>query len=297
MPDATPEALDAQIHIFAPHEPEHPWTPTVLHGDAYAGMRGRYAGRSARPHDVLAAMDANGVAGAVIVTPSVYGTDNGYSLEAHALAPERFRIVGLVEMTARDVGDQVAAWAAQPAAVGIRLSLYAPEAIAGFFDGAVDRALAAAQDAGLCLCVNAPGRFDVFERIAQRFEALQVVIDHLGLFDVAMLDQPDRDKFAAIDGLLPLARHANVAVKVTSVPLLSSRPYPHADAWPHLHAVIEAFGVERLLWGTDAFIFDHPYDEAIDFLRESDEVGPHEKQMLLGGALRRVMRWPAAAES
>ena len=61
-------------------------------------------GRSARPHEVLAAMDANGVAGAVIVTPSVYGTDNGYSLEAYALAPERFRIVGLVEMTAPDVG-------------------------------------------------------------------------------------------------------------------------------------------------------------------------------------------------
>lgn len=286
------DVIDAQVHIFAPHEPEHPWTPTVLHGDAYAGMRSRYAGRSARPLEVLAAMDANGVTGTVIVTPSVYGTDNGYSLEAHALAPERFRIVGLVDMTADDVEDAVAAWAQQPAAVGIRLSLYAPEAIAGFFEGAVDRALAAAQDAGLCLCVNAPGRFDVFERIASRFESLAVVIDHLGLFDVEMLHQPERDKFAQIGGLLPLARHPNVAVKVSSVPLLSRDPYPHADAWPHLHAVIAAFGVERLLWGTDAFIFDHPYDEAIDFLRSSDEVGPYEKEMLLGGALRRVMGWP-----
>jgi len=120
------------------------------------------------------------------------------------------------------------------------------------------------------------------------------VIDHLGLFDVAMLDQRGGDKFAGIEGLLALARYPNVAVKLTSVPLLSAEPYPHADAWPHLHAVIEAFGVERLLWGTDAFIFDHPYDEAIDFLRASDELGPYEKQMLLGGALRRVMGWPAA---
>jgi L-fuconolactonase len=294
MTSATPEALDAQIHIFAPDEPEHPWTPTVLHGEAYAAMRGRYAGRSARPREVLAAMDANGVAGAVIVTPSVYGTDNSYSLEAHALAPERFRIVGLVEMGADDVADAIAAWAVEPAAVGIRLSLYAPAAIAGFFEGAVDRALVAAQATGLRLCVNAPGRFDVFERIAQRFDSLQIVIDHLGLFDVAMLDQPGGDKFAGIEGLLALAQYPNVAVKLTSVPLLSAEPYPHADAWPHLHAVIEAFGVERLLWGTDAFIFDHPYDEAIDFLRASDEVGPYEKEMLLGGALRRVMGWPAA---
>ena len=60
--------------------------------------------------------------------------------------------------------------------------------------------------------------------------------------------------------------------------------------------MIEAFGVERLMWGTDAFIFDHPYDEALDFLRASDEIGPYEKEMLLGGALRRVMGWPPARD-
>jgi L-fuconolactonase len=289
--------IDAQIHVFAPHEAAHPWSPTVLHGELYAGMRGRYAGRSARPAEVLAALDEHGVHGAVLVSPAVYGYDISYSLDAYELAPERFRVVGLVDAAREDVEDAVGAWAAHPAAVGIRLNLWADEAVARFSEGADDRLLAAAQSSGLCVCVNSPGRFAVFERIARRFDELQLVIDHLGLFDVAMLDPAVRDTFAGIEGLLALAGYPNVAVKVTSVPLLSREPYPHADAWPHLHAVIEAFGVDRLMWGTDAFIFDHPYGEALDFLRASDEIGAHEKQMLLGGALRTVMGWPTEAST
>jgi hypothetical protein len=49
------------------------------------------------------------------------------------------------------------------------------------------------------------------------------------------------------------------------------------------------------MWGSDAFIFDHPYDEAIEFVRASYELDPREKEMLLSGALRRVMGWPRAA--
>lgn len=292
---STGDILDAQIHIFAPHEPEHPWTPAVLHGDAYAGMRGRYAGRSARPQQILDTMNEHGVRGAVIVTPTVYGFDNGFSLEAYDLDPNRFRIVGLVDATSEDVEDRLAEWAANPAAVGIRLNLWADDAVARHFGGADDRILAAAQANGLCVCVNSPGRFNVFERIATRFDELQLVIDHLGLFDVAMLDPAYADTFAGIDGLFSLARFPNIAVKVTSVPLLSRAPYPHTDAWPHLHRVIEAFGPERLLWGTDAFIFDHSYGEALAFLRDSDEIEPADKELILGGALRRVMRRPAAA--
>ena len=48
----------------------------------------------------------------------------------------------------------------------------ADEAVARFFEGADDRVLAAAQRSRLCACVNSPGRFGVFERIARRFDSL-----------------------------------------------------------------------------------------------------------------------------
>jgi L-fuconolactonase len=175
----------------------------------------------------------------------------------------------------------------------MRLSLWADDAAERFEAGADDRLLAAAQREGLCVCVNAPGRFSVFERIAREFPELRVVIDHFGLFSVSMLDPGVRDTFGGIGGLFPLASYENVAVKITSLPLLSREEYPFRDGWPHLLAVIEAFGVERLMWGSDAFVFDHPYGETLGYLQESDELGGYEKQMLLGGALRRVWNWPS----
>ncbi len=269
----------------------------MLREPLYEGMRGRFKAASATPAEVLATLDEHGVHGALVVTPGIYGVDNSYSTDAHRLAPDRFRVVGLLDSSGDDVEDVVSAFAADPAYVGLRLSLWAAQARARFDAGMDDRVLAAAQRAGLCVCVNAPGQFDVFERIARDFPELQLVVDHFGLFAIPMLDPAVRDTFALIDGLFPLADYENVAVKVTSMPLLSRQGYPYRDGWPHLLAVIEAFGVERLMWGSDAFVFDHPYGEAIGYLRESDELGAHEKEMLLGGALRRVWKWPREATS
>jgi predicted TIM-barrel fold metal-dependent hydrolase len=140
--------------------------------------------------------------------------------------------------------------------------------------------------------VNAPGRFGVLEQLAQRFEGLSVVIDHLGVFDVRMLDPAVRDTFSGIANVLPLAAYENISVKMTSVPLLSREGPPFRDAWPHLHAVIDAFGPGRVMWGTDAFIFDHPYDEDVRFVRDSPELSADEKALILGGTLRRVWGWP-----
>ncbi len=291
-PAPATDVIDAQLHLFEANSPRYPWDPAVLNEPMYAGMRGRYNAHSATPAEVLATLDAHGVRGALVVNPRVYNYDNSYSTDAHAHAPDRFRVVGLVDSARPDVDDVMVAWAADPAYVGTRLNLWADDAVERFFAGSEDRLLAAAQRVGLCVCVNSPGRFAVFERIARSFPQLRLVIDHLGLFDVAMLDPAVRDTFANIDGLFGLAAYENVSVKLTSIPLLSREQYPFRDAWPHVLAVIEAFGVERVMWGSDATLFEHPYGETIDYLREAGELGAADKAMLLGGALRRVWRWP-----
>jgi predicted TIM-barrel fold metal-dependent hydrolase len=109
---------------------------------------------------------------------------------------------------------------------------------------------------------------------------------------MSMLDPDYGDTFAEIDKLLPLAAYENVAVKLTSLTLLSREPYPHADIWPPVHRVIAAFGAERLMWGSDQTVFDHPYGETVDVIRATDEIGPAEKTLILGASLRRVWGWP-----
>jgi L-fuconolactonase len=290
------EVIDAQVHLFEANCARYPWTQEVLTEPRYEGMRGRFNSRTATPAEALGVFDAHGVHGALVVHPSIYGFDNSYSTDAYRFAPDRFRVVGLVDSSRPDIEDAIAAFAADPAFVGVRLSLYTDEAVARFDAGAENRMLAAAQREGLVVCVYAPGRFSVFERIAQEFPELTVVLDHFGLFSIDMLDPAVRDTFGQITSLFPLARYENVAVKITSLPLLSREEYPFRDGWPHVLAVIEAFGVERLMWGSDAFGFHHPYHETLDYLAQSDELDGYEKLMLLGGALRRVWKWPAEGD-
>jgi L-fuconolactonase len=288
------DIIDAQLHLFEADSPEHPWDPVILNEPRYAGMRGRYGAHSASPAEVVTLLDAHGVHGALVVAASVYGNELSYSRSAYELAPDRFRVVGRLDTSRDDIDDLLASWAADPAFVGFRLNLEHEDAVERFRAGADSRALAAAERHGLTVCVLSPGRFDVFADIARSYPQLPVVIDHLGLFSVAMLDPAVADTFGRIGELLPLAAIDNVFVKMTSVQLLSREPFPFNDAWPHLHAVISAFGVDRLMWGSDATVFEHPYAETIEFLRDTDELGGHEKEMLLGATLRRVWNWPAA---
>lgn len=158
---ASPEILDAQVHLFASDADErYPWDAAVLADPALAAMRERFRAHvpDASPDAMLAQMDAEGVAGALIVAPAIYGDDLAYSLHAHAAHPDRFRVVGRVDSARADVEDVLAGFGADPALVGVRVNLWAPAAVARFLDGGDDRMLAAAQRAGLRVCVNAPGR-------------------------------------------------------------------------------------------------------------------------------------------
>lgn len=291
-----PEIIDAQVHLFAEDTPQYPWDPAVLADPGLAAMRARFRGHLAQAsiEAMLALMDSEGVHGALVVSPSIYGYDSSYSLAAWERHPDRFRVVGRVDSARADVAEVLAQWGANPAYVGLRVNLWAPDAVARFAAGADDRMLAAAGRAGLRVCVNAPGRFDLQERIATRFPELPLIIDHLGLFEIPMLDPNYGDTFAKLDGLLALARFEQVAVKLTSLPLLSREPYPHDDVWPHLERVIAAFGPERLMWGSDQTVFDHDYGETVDLIRATDRLGAADKEQILGASLRRVWGWPAA---
>jgi L-fuconolactonase len=288
------EILDAQVHLFAPPSGEYPWDPAVLADPSLEAMRARYHAHfaDATPEAMLAAMDANGVTGALVVSPSVYGYDSAYSVAAYQQHPDRFRVIGRIDPERSDVEDVIASWKADPAFVGFRVNLWAKPAIDAFLAGREDRMLAGAERFGLPVCVNAPGRFDLLDRIAQRFPDLPLVVDHLGLFQMGMLSPDYGDTFVGLDGLLALAAYEQVSVKFTSIPLLSREPYPHSDAWPHLHRVIEAFGPKRLMWGSDHTVFEHEYGENIDVIRATTELGDDDKRQILGETLRSVWGWP-----
>src|SRR5258706_14721299 len=104
--------LDAQVHAYERDHPGRPWLGTL------------YGPAEVTGDQMVAAMDAVGVDGAVLVSPfSMYRYDASYALEVYGAHPGRFRLVKPVDPTDPAVTDTIADWAATKGTVGIRVFL------------------------------------------------------------------------------------------------------------------------------------------------------------------------------
>src|ERR1700749_4687472 len=98
--------IDVQVHAYERNHPGRPWVGH-LHGPA-----------SATGEEMVAAMDAVGVDGALLVSPAtLYGFDASYALEVYARNPGRFGLIKPVDSTDPAVAEVIADWAATKGAV------------------------------------------------------------------------------------------------------------------------------------------------------------------------------------
>jgi predicted TIM-barrel fold metal-dependent hydrolase len=109
---------------------------------------------------------------------------------------------------------------------------------------------------------------------------VRMLVDHCGRPNVrAGLGQ------AGFQALLRWADTGRVHVKLSGHYKFSREPYPYRDAWPYLHALIDAYGLDGCVWASDW-----------PFLRasESTDYGPLLKlvELLLPDpADRRTLLW------
>lgn len=278
--------IDAQVHAYEREHPGRPWA-APLHGPP-----------EVTGDDMVEAMDAVGVDGALLVSPwTMYRFDPSYALEVHAAHADRFGLITPVDPRRDDVADVVDAWAATDGAVGIRLVLWSAAQVDASAPG-IERAVAAAGRNGLPVCLLAWDRLGMVDRLAAAYPDTQLVVDHLGLRQPFEPPAPT-EPFADLPALLALARHPNVAVKVTGACTLSRQAYPFEDLWDPLERIFDAFTIDRCLWGTDwtratAFV---TYAEAVDAFRDSPRLTPDERTRLLGGTLSRIFDWTPRAPS
>jgi predicted TIM-barrel fold metal-dependent hydrolase len=272
--------IDAQVHAYERNHPGRPWAATLHGPEAVTG------------DDMVAAMDAVGVDGALLVSPwTLYRYDPSYAVQVHAQHPDRFGLITPVDARRDEVAEDIAAWAATRGAVGIRLMLWggAPK---DADDPGLNRVLAAAARHHLPVCMMAWNRLGQVGGLAERHPETQLVVDHLGL-NQPFEPPPPPEPFADLPQLLALARHPNVAVKVSGACTLSHQPFPFDDLWEPLGRIFEAFGFERCLWGTDwtratALV---SYHDAVEAFRVTDRLTPDERAALMGGTLTQIFGW------
>ena len=272
--------IDSQVHAYERNHPGRPWVgelagPAEVTGD-----------------DMVAAMDAVGVDGAILVSPySMYRFDASYALEVHAAHPGRFALVKPVDPTDPAVAETVADWAGLDGTVAVRIMLAHGLPIDPDHPG-IGRALAAA--ARHCLPVNLLcwGRLEPAGKIARAHPDTVLVIDHLGLRQPFEPPAPP-DPFGDLPNLLALAEHENVVVKISGACTLAREPYPYPDIWDPLGRIFDAFGIGRCLWGTDwtRAVNLLTYEEGVEPFRRTDRLTEAERGELMGGALARVYGW------
>jgi predicted TIM-barrel fold metal-dependent hydrolase len=278
--------IDAQVHAYERDHPGRPWAaqlqgPSEVTGD-----------------DMVAAMDQVGVDGALLVSPwTMYRDDASYAVEVHRGHGDRFGLVAPIEYRRGDAGAAVRAWAATPGAVGVRLVCWETPA-AGAADPGVAAVLTEAARAGLPVCVLSWGRMGFVDDLAQRHPDTMIVVDHLGLVQT-MAPPPPADPFADLDSVLALSRHPNLAVKVTGACTLSHQAYPFDDIWGPIRRIVDAFGVERLMWGTDwtRALAHCSYHDAVAAFRDTERLSDDERAELMGGTVRRIFGWSPGASS
>lgn len=246
---------------------------------------------------LIADMDANGVDLSVLVQTSWSTWDNGYVADAARRFPDRFVSMGLIDPLDPRIAEKARYWMRERGMAGFRLHpvYYDQEAI---LTAPRNRALwQTLADLRAVVQVHIRPQHAVqVDQIAAEFPSVPILIDHLAYPEIGKPGWMD-----AYRAVLDLARHANVYVKVSDVKGRSKQPFPFADVQEAIRAVHDAFGPERLLWGTG---YPAHHRTKHNWLSLADELRlvrsgfsfltGSEKAKLLGDNAARIWRLPGA---
>jgi L-fuconolactonase len=260
----------------------------------------------------VAAMDAVGVDAMVVdewagfdteghMLPGHYGPggawrhDCPFSTEAVARYPNRFAFVARVDESDPELPLLMSTLRERQGCLGLRLT-------EGRAD--VDRVDAgdykllfeSAEENGVPIFLSVAGRPQVLVPWLKRHKNLSFIIDHCGIvFPDDSVDGPER--YDGLRGVIALADYPNVALKWSHIERLSSEGYPFEDLIPHFRQVLDAFGTERVMWASDYTqsrrLSAHPttWSGLLHYLLDADYLSATEKEALLGGTVRTILRW------
>ncbi len=187
-------------------------------------------------------LEAHGISHALLVQPSCYGYDNACMLDAMARSDGRFKGIAVVAPQATDKDLRSLK---EKGVVGIRLNLMRSDPEALSRPDAV-RLLARLNALGWFLQIYATGQAWCGIERTLRQSGVRLIIDHFGEPNPShSIDQP------GFQAVLELGRETDAIVKLSAPFRTSAQPFPHADVDPFVAAVVDTFGLDRCIWGSD----------------------------------------------
>jgi L-fuconolactonase len=247
------KSIDSHTHAWGEDTEELPWVAELLPPE----WSGPYT-----HGDLVTDMDRIGIDEAVIVTTPLYGRGeraNEYTMRSIEAYPDRLYGVAIMDLFGDDPDATRAHFrrvVGHERMLGVRMHAalaYAP--IPSELDRTGDWILddrlepiwdeAAARDKSVFVFPKAE-QLSMVERLAAAHPDVSIVIDHMAWPD----ETTDPDSGAWTD-FADVATHPNVAVKVSSLPRSSEEGWPYEDLFGYVRNLLEWFGPERLMLGSD----------------------------------------------
>ncbi|WP_224337675.1 amidohydrolase family protein [Haloprofundus halobius] len=286
--------VDAHTHVWGPDTDDYPWQAEVLPPE----WEGPYTHT-----DLISDMDAAGIEEAVIVTTPLYGRGteaNDYTQAAIEAYPNRFYGVGLMDFFPEDPAEAAASLrrlVSLDRMVGVRIHAaleYAesPTTLDRHGDWFLDDRLnpvfeaAATEDVAIFVFPKAQQLTDVATVIREN-PGVQFVIDHMAWPDETT--NPHKRPWTAFK---ELAEYTNVSVKVSSLPRSSKEDWPYRDLWDYVRNLVDWYGAERLMLGSDYPWMDSwaTYEECLSWVDEAGFLSDRDRRYLRGKTFTSIHR-------
>jgi len=231
--------IDTHVHL---------WTADIERYPLACGYsKEQISSPSFVPNDIFALANPLGVDRMVLIQMVFYGFDNSYMLECIGQHPDVFAGVAVVDERRTDLAAEMRRL--RPLGVrGVRISPI-HSGINGWLDSPGMQMLwATATELRLTICpLIDPDELPGIDRMCRAFPDVSVAIDHCARIggDGQFHEQDVRQ-------LCDLAKHQNTFVKLSAFYFLGLKRPPYDDVLPLLRRIIDAFGPERLMWGSDS---------------------------------------------
>lgn len=265
--------LDAHQHFWRYNPAEHVWMT-----DAMAGLK-----RDFLPANLEPLLDESGFDGSVVVQARQSLEETRWLLE---LADSHARIkgvVGWVDLCSEELPEQLERFAKHSRLVGVRHVVQDEPDDAFVLRPEFQRGIARLAEYGLAYDLLVyPRQLPAAIRLVERFGEQRFVLDHIAKPAIAdgRMEPWARD-------VRELAQHGNVLCKLSGMVTEARwRGWTASDFRPYLDVVLEAFGAERLMIGSDwpVCTLSGDYAETVGLVKAYiAQLGEAEREGILGG--------------
>ncbi len=261
------ELVDSHLHYWQPSTPSRPWAAGAPEPDTEPWLVER----------LLAETESAGVTRVVQVVPSLLGYDNRYAFEGAERYPEKIAgVFARIDPLSADMLTRLATLRAQPKFMGIRLTLFSPVERSWLEDPAPLRPLFdEAAKRAFPIAVFARGLPREMMRLAQHYPRTRILVDHMSL------DWRHTHPFDVWPHVLAMAKVPNIVMKASYLPEASHEEvYPYPRAKLHFRELYDAFGEDRLIWGSNfpPSKVACSYRQSVDFMLDACSYLPQSVQ-------------------